>query len=163
LLLPATLAGVSAGSGPTMTRCRTARIAVRLRAATRPSPSTHAQESARRKGARIDDSAELDAVIIFAPAGELVPAALRRVVKGGTVVCAGIHMSDIPSFPYSLLWGERVVRSVANLTRDDGVAFFDRLKTLRIETERTRYPLEQANEALAALRSGEWVGTAVLT
>jgi propanol-preferring alcohol dehydrogenase len=122
-----------------------------------------AQEFARRKGARIDDSAELDAVIIFAPAGELVPAALRRVVKGGTVVCAGIHMSDIPSFPYSLLWGERVVRSVANLTRDDGVAFFDRLKTLRIETERTRYPLEQANEALAALRSGEWVGTAVLT
>lgn len=122
-----------------------------------------AQEFARRKGARIDKAAELDAAIIFAPAGELVPAALRNVVKSGTVVCAGIHMSDIPSFPYSLLWGERVVRSVANLTRDDGVAFFDRLKTLRIETERTRYPLEQANEALAALRSGELVGTAVLT
>jgi propanol-preferring alcohol dehydrogenase len=105
----------------------------------------------------------LDAAILFAPAGELVPAALRHVVKGGSVVCAGIHMSDIPSFPYELLWGERVVRSVANLTRADGLALFERLKTLRIETERTLYPLESANEALAALRSGELVGTAVLT
>jgi propanol-preferring alcohol dehydrogenase len=106
---------------------------------------------------------ELDAAIIFAPAGELVPAALRNVVKGGVVVCAGIHMSDIPSFPYELLWGERVVRSVANLTRRDGEELFARLKTLRIETRRTRYPLERANDALRDLRSGELVGTAVLT
>ena len=104
----------------------------------------------------------LDAAIIFAPAGELVVTALRNVVKGGTVVCAGIHMSDIPSFPYALLWGERVVRSVANLTRADGVALFDRLKTLRVVTERTSYPLERANDALSALRSGELTGTAVL-
>jgi len=125
-----------------------------------------AQEFARRKGAvwagGAGETQPLDAAIIFAPAGELVPAALKNVVKGGSVICAGIHMSDIPSVPYSLLWGERVIRSVANLTRDDGIAFFERLKTLRIETERARYPLEQANEALAALRSGELVGTAVL-
>jgi propanol-preferring alcohol dehydrogenase len=106
---------------------------------------------------------ELDAAIIFAPAGELVPAALRNVVKGGVVVCAGIHMSDIPSFPYELLWGERVLRSVANLARSDGDALFARLKSLRIRTQRTRYPLERANDALRDLRSGELVGTAVLT
>ncbi len=104
----------------------------------------------------------LDAAIIFAPAGALVPAALRNVVKGGTVVCAGIHMSDIPTFPYELLWSERAVRSVANLTRRDGQDFFARLKTLPIRTRRTIYPLERANDALAALRSGELVGTAVL-
>ena len=125
-----------------------------------------AQEFARRMGAAWAGSASetqpLDAAIIFAPAGELVVAALCNVVKGGAVVCAGIHMSDIPSFPYELLWGERVVRSVANLTRDDGVAFFERLKTLRVVTERTAYPLERANDALGALRSGELVGTAVL-
>ena len=127
-----------------------------------------AQEFARRKGAIwAGGSGEappepLDAAIVFAAAGELVPAALRHVGKGGSVVCAGIHMSDIPSFPYALLWGERVLRSVANLTRADGLALFERLKTLRIETERTRYPLEGANDALAALRSGELVGTAVL-
>jgi alcohol dehydrogenase, propanol-preferring len=106
---------------------------------------------------------ELDAAIIFAPAGELVPAALRNVVKGGVVVCAGIHMSDIPSFPYELLWGERMVRSVANLTRRDGEALFARLKMLRIRTQRRLYPLERANDALRDLRSGELVGTAVLT
>lgn len=105
----------------------------------------------------------LDAAIIFAPAGELVVSALKQVVKGGVVVCAGIHMSDIPSFPYSLLWGERVVRSVANLTRHDGLDLFERLQTLRIETARVVYPLEQANEALRALRAGEISGTAVLT
>jgi propanol-preferring alcohol dehydrogenase len=125
-----------------------------------------AQDFAMRMGAAWAGGASepraLDAAIIFAPAGELVVAALRNVVKGGTVVCAGIHMSDIPSFPYELLWGERVVRSVANLTRADGVALFDRLKTLRLHTERTAYPLEQANEALSALRSGELTGTAVL-
>lgn len=105
----------------------------------------------------------LDAAILFAPAGELVVSALKQVVKGGVVVCAGIHMSDIPSFPYSLLWGERVVRSVANLTRHDGLDLFERLQTLRIETSRSVYPLEQANEALRALRAGEISGTAVLT
>src|SRR6266516_3399054 len=96
----------------------------------------------------------LDGAIIFAPVGSLVPAALRNVVKGGTVVCAGIHMSDIPSFPYELLWGERVVRSVANLTRRDGEELFARLKTLRISTRRTLYPLERANDALRDLRTG---------
>src|SRR6266508_3697857 len=104
----------------------------------------------------------LDAAIIFAAVGPLVVTALRNVVKGGVVVCAGIHMTDIPSFPYELLWGERVIRSVANLTRRDGVELFDRLKTLRVQTERTIYPLERANDALHDLRSGELVGTAVL-
>ena len=104
----------------------------------------------------------LDAAIIFAPAGSLVVEALTQVRKGGVVVCAGIHMSDIPSFPYSLLWGERVVRSVANLTRQDGVELFERLASVRVETERTVYPLEEANQALDDLRGGELVGTAVL-
>lgn len=127
---------------------------------------TGAQELAMRLGATwaggVSERRELDAAIIFAPAGELVPAALSHVGKGGTVVCAGIHMSDIPSFPYSLLWGERVVRSVANLTRQDGIDFFQRLRTLRVETERVLYPLENAGEALDALRSGTLTGTAVL-
>lgn len=105
----------------------------------------------------------LDAAIIFAPAGELVVNALRNVVKGGVVVCAGIHMSDIPSFPYELLWGERIIRSVANLTREDGHLFFKRIRTLRIETQRTTFPLERANEALDALRAGDIQGTAVIT
>jgi propanol-preferring alcohol dehydrogenase len=104
----------------------------------------------------------LDAAIVFAPAGELVVAALRNVKKGGSVVCAGIHMSDIPSFPYALLWGERSIRSVANLTRADGLALFERLKTLRIETERTIYELERANDALADLKAGRITGTAVI-
>ena len=105
----------------------------------------------------------LDAAIIFAPAGALVPAALRSVVKGGTVVCAGIHMSDIPSFPYELLWGERMVRTVANLTRHDGEQFLARVASLRIRTQRTTYPLERANDALGDLRRGELVGSAVLS
>src|SRR5438552_789871 len=125
-----------------------------------------AQEFARAMGAvwagGSGEAQALDAAIIFAPAGELVPAALRNVAKGGTVVCAGIHMSDIPSFPYELLWGERVIRSVANLTRRDGEELFARLKTLRIKTRRTVYPLERANDALRDLRMGELVGTAVL-
>ena len=127
---------------------------------------TAAQSFAKRMGAvwagGTSESKLLDAAIIFAPAGELVVTALRNVVKGGVVVCAGIHMSDIPSFPYELLWGERVIRSVANLTRADGVALFDRLRTLHVETERTVYPLERANEALDDLRGGRLVGTAVL-
>jgi len=105
----------------------------------------------------------LDAAIVFAPVGAMVVDALKQVVKGGSVICAGIHMSDIPSFPYSLLWGERTLRSVANLTRDDGRALFARLETLHIDTQRTRFPLEQANAALNALRSGELVGTAIVS
>jgi propanol-preferring alcohol dehydrogenase len=106
---------------------------------------------------------ELDAAIVFAPVGELVPAALRAVAKGGTVVCAGIHMSDIPSFPYEILWGERVVRSVANLTRRDGHEFLALAPLIPVRTQVEAYPLEQANEALARLRSGEVQGAAVLT
>jgi propanol-preferring alcohol dehydrogenase len=113
-------------------------------------------------GAREAPPEPLDAAIIFAPAGELVVTALRHVVKGGTVVCAGIHMTDVPSFPYALLWGERTIRSVANLTRRDGEELFSRLQTLRIGTQRTEYPLDRANDALRALRSGELTGTAVL-
>jgi propanol-preferring alcohol dehydrogenase len=104
----------------------------------------------------------LDAAIIFAPAGELVPAALRAVAKGGTVVCAGIHMSDIPSFPYSILWGERVVRSVANLTREDGEEFLALAPKAQVRTVVKPYPLQEANEALADLRSGRIEGAAVL-
>lgn len=106
--------------------------------------------------------AALDAALIFAPAGELVPAALRRVRKGGTVVCAGIHMSDIPSFPYDILWGERVVRSVANLTRADGTEFLGLAGETPIRTRVRTYALEGANEALRALRHGELQGAAVL-
>jgi propanol-preferring alcohol dehydrogenase len=105
---------------------------------------------------------ELDAAIIFAPAGELVPVALAAVRKGGTVVCAGIHMSDVPSFPYSLLWGERVVRSVANLTRRDGEEFLALAPGVPVQTEVEAYPLEQANDALERLRSGRVRGAAVL-
>jgi alcohol dehydrogenase, propanol-preferring len=106
---------------------------------------------------------ELDAAIIFAPVGELVPAALRAVGKGGTVVCAGIHMSDIPSFPYDLLWGERVLRSVANLTRRDGEEFLRLAPQVPVRTEVETFPLESANEALDRLRGGEIRGAAVLT
>jgi alcohol dehydrogenase, propanol-preferring len=105
---------------------------------------------------------ELDAAIIFAPAGQLVPAALRVLAKGGTVVCAGIHMSDIPSFPYELLWGERVVRSVANLTRVDGERFLGLAPEVPVRTEVEPHPLERAGEALDRLRSGHVRGAAVL-
>jgi alcohol dehydrogenase, propanol-preferring len=105
---------------------------------------------------------ELDAAIIFAPAGELVPAALRHVRKGGVVVCAGIHMSDIPSFPYELLWGERAVRSVANLTREDGEELLALAPTVPIRAHVETFALEDANEALARLRSGALSGSAVL-
>src|SRR6266542_1275418 len=105
---------------------------------------------------------ELDAAIIFAPAGELIPAALRAVAKGGVVVCGGIHMSDIPSFPYELLWGERVLRSVANLTRRDGQEFLELAPRVPVRAQVERFPLEQANEALARARSGELRGSAVL-
>lgn len=105
---------------------------------------------------------ELDAAIIFAPAGELVPIALQAIKKGGSVVCAGIHMSDIPSFPYAWLYGERVLRSVTNLTREDGEQFFDILQKAKIETVIHPYPLEKANEALADLKHGKLTGSAVL-
>jgi alcohol dehydrogenase, propanol-preferring len=105
---------------------------------------------------------ELDAAIIFAPVGGLVPAALRAVAKGGVVVCAGIHMTDIPSFPYEILWGERSIRSVANLTRQDGEEFLALAPQVPVRTEVTLFPLEKANEALAALRGGEIRGAAVL-
>ena len=104
----------------------------------------------------------LDAAILFAPAGDLVPTALRAVAKGGTVVCAGIHMSDIPSFPYEILWGERTVRSVANLTRKDGEEFLKLAPKIPIHSEVTVYPLEKANEALSDLREGKLQGAAVL-
>ncbi|MFO1052614.1 MAG: zinc-dependent alcohol dehydrogenase family protein [Planctomycetota bacterium] len=104
----------------------------------------------------------LDAAILFAPVGALVPLALRAVDKGGVVVCGGIHMSDIPSFPYADLWEERVLRSVANLTREDGEQFFARIARCPLRTEVRPYPLARANEALAALRLGEMQGAAVL-
>jgi propanol-preferring alcohol dehydrogenase len=126
------------------------------------------QEFARTLGATWAGDAlagppdELDAVIVFAPAGELVPAALRHVRKGGSVVCAGIHMSDIPAFPYEALWGERVIRSVANLTRADGDEFLALAPTVPVQTEVETFPLEDANEALDRLRRGELRGAAVL-
>ncbi len=104
----------------------------------------------------------LDAAIIFAPAGELVPAALRAVQPGGTVVCGGIHMSDIPSFPYDLLWGERTVRSVANLTRADATEFLALAPRIPIETSVQPYALTDANQALDDLRAGRVQGAAVL-
>jgi len=127
-----------------------------------------AQDFARSLGAVwAGDSGELppvplDAAIIYAPAGELVPAALRAQRKGGRVVCAGIHMSDIPSFPYNILWQEREVVSVANLTRQDGLEFFPVAAQVGIHTETHAYPLEQANQALDDLRNGRFQGAAVL-
>jgi propanol-preferring alcohol dehydrogenase len=105
---------------------------------------------------------ELDAAIIYAPVGELIPLALRAVRKGGRVVCAGIHMSDIPSFPYSLLWEERQLLSVANLTRQDGSDFFKIVPQARIHIRTTTFPLNKANDALAMLRAGQLLGAAVL-
>jgi len=127
-----------------------------------------AQDFARSLGAVwAGDSGELppvplDAAIIYAPAGELVPAALRALRKGGRVVCAGIHMSDIPSFPYDILWQEREVVSVANLTRQDGLEFFPVAAQVGIHTETHAFPLEQANQALDDLRNGRFQGAAVL-
>lgn len=134
---------------------------------TRPG-DTASQYFARQLGATWAGAADteppwpLDAALIFAPAGALVPQALRHVDKGGCVVCAGIHMSDIPAFPYSILWGERSVRSVANLTRRDGEEFLDIAARTPIETHTTRFPLAQANEALEQLRRGAFEGAAVL-
>jgi alcohol dehydrogenase, propanol-preferring len=130
---------------------------------------TAGQAFARELGAAWSGGSEelppepLAVAILFAPAGELVPAALRGTAKGGIVVCAGIHMSDIPSFPYHLLWNERVVRSVANLTRRDGEEFLVLAPRVPVQTHVTSYELEAANEALADLRAGRLVGAAVLT
>jgi propanol-preferring alcohol dehydrogenase len=129
---------------------------------------TAAMELAKRCGATwagpsdAPPPVELDAAIIFAPVGGLVPLALRGVARGGTVVCGGIHMSDIPSFPYELLWQERVIRSVANLTRRDAEEFLGIAPQVPVRTETTTFPLEQANEALERLRSGRLQGAAVL-
>lgn len=120
------------------------------------------QMGAEWAGATTEIPEPLDAALIFAPAGELVPAALRATAKGGVVVCAGIHMSDIPSFPYEWLWGERVVRSVANLTRRDGDEFLALAPTVPVRTEIQPFPLEGANEALDSLRRGRLQGAAVL-
>lgn len=113
-------------------------------------------------GSSEDPPAALDAAIIFAPVGSLVPRALRAVRKGGTVVCAGIHMSDIPSFPYASLWGERVLRSVANLTRRDGEEFLELAPRVPVRTHVTTFPLAAANDALRQLREGRLSGAAVL-
>lgn len=129
---------------------------------------TESQQFARQlgavwSGASSDTPPEkLDAAIIFAPVGALVPAALRATVKGGVVVCAGIHMSDIPSFPYSILWEERVIRSVANLTREDGDEFMDLAPRVPVKTEVHPYPLEKTNDALDDLRHGRFTGAAVI-
>ena len=105
---------------------------------------------------------ELDAAIIFAPVGSLVPAALRSVRKGGVVVCGGIHMSDIPNFPYEILWGERSLRSVANLTRQDAAAFLELAPKIPVKTTVEKFSLYEANVALEALRTGHLTGAAVL-
>lgn len=126
------------------------------------------QEFARRQGATWAGGAdvappqEMDAAILFAPAGELVPQALRHTAKGGTVVCAGIHMSNIPEFPYEILWGERCVRSIANLTRRDGEEFFAIAPRAGVRTEVACFPLAAANQALQQLRAGQVRGAAVL-
>jgi len=135
---------------------------------TRPG-DTHTQNFAIKLGAVWAGGSDeqcpepLDAAIIFATAGELVPTALKAVRKGGRVVCAGIHMSDIPSFPYSLLWEERSVLSVANLTRQDGIEFLHLAPQMGLVTHTTRYALQQANQALEDLREGKFEGAAVLT
>ena len=134
---------------------------------TRPGDS-EAQAFARRLGAVWAGGADepppelLDAALIFAPVGELIPTALRATIKGGSVVSGGIHMSDIPSFPYSLLWEERIVRSVANLTRRDGLELLSVAPQVPVRTETVLFRLEEANEALTRLRAGRIEGAAVL-
>jgi propanol-preferring alcohol dehydrogenase len=135
---------------------------------TRPGDA-HTQSFAKSLGATWAGGSEdsppepLDAAIIFAPVGALVPLALKAVRKGGRVVCAGIHMSDVPSFPYSILWEERELLSVANLTRKDGIDFLSLASKIGIKVTTKQYPLHQANEALADLRGGRFEGAAVLT
>jgi propanol-preferring alcohol dehydrogenase len=134
---------------------------------TRPG-DTATQQAAKKLGAVWAGGSDemppekLDAAIIFASVGPLVPAALRALAKGGTVVCGGIHMSDIPSFPYADLWGERAITSVANLTRRDGEEFFEIASSVPVQTKTETFPLEQANTALDRFRSSKLKGTAVL-
>ncbi|MGH6957786.1 MAG: alcohol dehydrogenase, partial [Caulobacteraceae bacterium] len=134
---------------------------------TRPGDA-EAQDFARSLGAEWAGGSDeappepLDAAIVYAPVGALIPAALRAVGKGGRVVLGGIHMSDIPSFPYAILWGERSLASVANLTRQDARDFLALAPRAGVKTQATTYPLEAANRALADLRSGRLVGAAVL-
>ena len=140
----------------------------RVYAFTRPGPDA-AQECARELGAEWAGASgesppeELDAALVFAPAGETVPAALRAVAPGGSVVCGGIHMSDIPSMPYEILWGERVLRSVANLTRADGERFLEVAPKVPVRTQFEAFPLAEADEALDRLRAGRIRGAGVLT
>jgi len=135
---------------------------------TRPG-DTKTQQGAKSLGAKWAGGSDemppekLDAAIIFASVGPLVPAALRALAKGGIVVCGGIHMSDVPSFPYADLWEERVITSVANLTRHDGDEFFDIAPRVPVQTKTETFPLEQANTELDRFRAGELSGTAVLT
>jgi propanol-preferring alcohol dehydrogenase len=139
----------------------------RIYAFTRPGDIA-AQDYARHQGAEwAGDSTEappekLDAALIFAPVGPLVVAALKVTNKGGVIVCGGIHMSDIPAFSYNLLWEERIIRSVANLTRSDGEEFLALAPKVPVKTDVTSFPLEQAEEALARLRNGQMVGAVVL-
>jgi propanol-preferring alcohol dehydrogenase len=134
---------------------------------TRPGDET-SQQAARKLGAKWAGGSDemppekLDAAIIFASAGELLPVALRALAKGGIVVCGGIHMSDIPSFPYADIWGERAITSVANLTRRDGKEFFEIAPRVPVQTETEIFPLEEANTALDRFRAGKLKGTAVL-
>ncbi|WP_374480373.1 zinc-dependent alcohol dehydrogenase family protein [Zoogloea sp.] len=140
----------------------------RFYAFTRPG-DVDSQAFARQLGASwVGDASQmppelLDSALIFAPAGPLVPAALRHLEKGGRLVCAGIHMSDIPGFPYADLWGERIIRSVANLTRQDGLEFLELAPRIPVKTAVTVFPLEEANTALERLRRGELQGAAVLS
>jgi len=134
---------------------------------TRPGDET-SQQAARKLGAKWAGGSDemppekLDGAIIFASVGKLVPVALRALAKGGIVVCGGIHMSDIPSFSYADLWGERAITSVANLTRRDGKEFFDIAPRVPVQTETEIFPLEEANAALDRFRAGKLKGTAVL-
>jgi propanol-preferring alcohol dehydrogenase len=155
------------GSGAPAAIALIAATAARTSATTPSSPATTATAATRpisspRRPSWRRSPAPLDAAILFAPVGALVPAALRATRKGGRVVCAGIHMSDIPSFPYRWLWGERQIVSVANLTRADAAEFFAVARRVDIRTEVTRYRLEDANRALADLRDGRLQGAAAL-
>ena len=134
-----------------------------------PGPATRRRKPSRARSAASGQATPtksparlLDAAIIFAPAGELVPAALQAVRKGGIVVCGGIHMSNIPSFQYNILWGERMVRSVANLTRRDAMEFLALAPKVPVKTTVQLFALADANQALAALRQGKLTGAAVL-
>lgn len=164
---PATLGLYGFGSAATIIAQVAAFEGRRVLAFTRPGDAA-GQEFARTQGAewagdsREAPPEELDAAIVFAPDGALVPTALRAVARGGVVVCAGIHMSDVPSFPYEILWGERILRSVANLTRDDARAFLALAPRIPVRTAVHAYPLQDAGRALDDLRVGRFSGAAVL-